>query len=163
MKGKKGVYFMLPLVLTIWVMIIYKINKTINGDGGNNPVQIEDVRVSATHKVVDTFSLIADYRDPFLSKIINEYSEVKITANAGPSKIVTPTPIKTITPWPAVNYIGIIKNQKSSKKNALIQVNGKELVLKEGDKAEGLILQKIHKDSIEFKREKEIRYFKKSS
>jgi hypothetical protein len=36
------------------------------------------------------------------------------------------------------------------------------MVLKEGDKAEGLTLCKIGKDSIEFSKEKEKRYYKKS-
>jgi type II secretory pathway component PulC len=163
MKGKKGIYIMLPLVLLIWVMIIYKIYKTVNGSDDNAIVQFQDTPASSAKLALDTFTLIANYRDPFLGKIVNDYSERKTNINTGSSKNLAPIPTKTITPWPSINYMGIIKNQKSSKQNALIQVNGKELVLKEGDKTDGLILRKIQKDSVEFIREKETRYFKKSS
>ena len=72
MKGKKGVYIMLPLVLGIWVMIIYKVYKTINGNKENPVFQIQDGLVTSAKHELDTFIIVASYRDPFLDKIVSE-------------------------------------------------------------------------------------------
>src|ERR1700757_310240 len=155
MKGKKGVYIMLPLVLGIWVMIIYKVYKTINGNKENPVFHMQDGLVTSAKHELDTFVIVASYRDPFLDKIV---SEQQIERKNNISNIVpknTQSFAKIIAPWPSINYVGIIKNKKSSKQTILVQLNGKEMILKEGDRAEGLTLCRVYKDSIEFSKEKE--------
>jgi hypothetical protein len=148
MKGKKGIYIMLPLVLAIWFIIGYRIYNAIKDDGDNKKVhEISNVTNTVEQKT-DSFTLIADYRDPFLekSKVI---SVIKTNTSNKSSLIKSSIPIvKKTTPWPSINYMGIIKNQKSSKQSILVLVNGKEMVLTQGDKVEEFILSKVLKDSI---------------
>jgi hypothetical protein len=161
MKGKKGIYIMLPLVLAIWFIIGYRIYNAIKDDGDNKKVhEISNVTNTVEQKT-DSFTLIADYRDPFLekSKVI---SVIKTNTSNKSSLIKSSMPIvKKTTPWPSINYMGIIKNQKSSKQSILVLVNGKEMVLTQGDKVEDFILSKVLKDSIELKKDKEKHYYKK--
>ena len=100
----------------------------------------------------DTFSISGDYRDPFLGKTVEER-----TSNAPKTK-APPPPLKAALPWPKITYGGVIKNQKSSKQLYLLQVNGSDNIIKEGDVISDVQLTKAWKDSIQvvFQKEKKI-------
>ena len=50
--------------------------------------------------------------------------------------------------WPSLAYGGMIKNQKSDKSLAMIKVQGKDKLMKEGDVIGKLQIEKIYADSI---------------
>ena len=106
--------------------------------------------VNTNSSVLDTFSISANYRDPFLGRMIS------VNANSI-QKNETPKVEKVIQQikWPTIIYNGMIKNQKSKKELALVQIGGKDNIMKAGETAEGIKIQKIYKDSIEVVFEKE--------
>jgi hypothetical protein len=123
-----------------------------------NPVsQPKFITEAIIESISDTFSIHPVYRDPFLGKRLqqNEMSE------GSAKKTVQTIPIvKAATPWPVIVYSGIIKNQKLNKEMILLQIDGQDFMMKQGEIRNGLQLFKVTHDSIEvhFSKEKKIIY-----
>ncbi len=156
MKDKKTVYILIPVVLLIWGIIFYRIYGFFNG-GNNQAFHTPQLVITDSAELLnDSFNIHADYRDPFLDKAIKKQISGSGTTVAKPVK-----PVPTSSPWPAIVYGGIIKNQKSNKQLALIQINGQSNMMKAGEEANGVQLLKVFKDSIEVKFGKEKKYISK--
>jgi hypothetical protein len=148
MKNKKlAIFFLLPLVIFIWGMFLFKLFKAFYPV--STPVEtamIKSVPELDREIMPDTFSIQGKYRDPFLGTIsTNQHLSV---TNAGGSarKVVK---IDEKINWPSVAYKGLIKNQKSHKQLAMIFINGKNNLMNSEDEREGLILKSITRDSVE--------------
>ena len=160
MKKKSTLYIVSTIVVLLWGYIIYKFF---------NPPRAENRAISASpvfdnlssNVVIDTFSISAEYRDPFFGKSIPK--PVFKSNNNGTSTASIKTPI-IVSPKviavnkPVVSYLGLIKNSKQNKQVALIQINGTMNNLSVGDKQDGIEVLKILKDSIEVRFQKE-KYF----
>ena len=143
------------MLVVIWGGIAYQISSFGSSDvtthsRGNLPVSRKE------NTKPDTFSILANYRDPFLGKPIEERKP-----ESASKKMPKPVEIKVALPWPKITYGGVIKNQKSSKQLYLVQVNGNDNIIKEGDVVEEVQITKAWKDSIQVVFEKEKRVFKK--
>lgn len=166
MKNKKLLYLLLPLTIGLWGVIIFKI---VNSASGIEGVENQDKIVfqkSDGLTMPDTFSIICNYPDPFLGKTTpKQYrSPANSVTSAAKAKDVVKEKKKaaiTTLVWPEVVYKGIIKNQKSNKQLALLQINGKSNAMKMGESYENIELIRIFKDSIEVKFGKEKKYVKK--
>lgn len=144
---------LLLLVTIIWGIIFYRIVFVASSDPILSATEsIQPVKYTNT-SVPDTFSIFANYRDPFFNKIIpgpaSNLNKVKAPTPAKVEKIVVPLK------WPSLSYGGIIKNQKSGKQLVLININGEESIIKAGDEISGIHLLKVYKDSIEVSFQKE--------
>lgn len=106
----------------------------------------------------DTFSIIADYRDPFLQ---NQSFSQNTVNEIQKSNIPLSLKVEKVVQWPTIVYGGTIMNQKSSKQLALVKINGKEKILKTGEMVEEIELVKIYKDSIEVRMLKNRKVVKK--
>ena len=151
MKNKKTVYVLLPAVAIIWGIVIYRVFSGLHSSNENYKMNTNfNTSVNTNSSVLDTFSISANYRDPFLGRMIS------VNANSI-QKNETPKVEKVIQQikWPTIIYNGMIKNQKSKKELALVQIGGKDNIMKAGETAEGIKIQKIYKDSIEVVFEKE--------
>lgn len=162
MKNKKLLYVLIPLVLLVWGLIIYRIFNVVNGADSNEMHKTAFIGNTDNENSIDTFSIHPNYRDPFISKGVkkiilsdNEVANVAVT----PKVIVKTTTSSTI--WPNLLYSGLIKNQKSNKALALVQINGQANIMKIGDIVGEIELTKIFHDSIEVKFQKEKRFVKK--
>jgi len=148
MKNKKLIYVLIPLVLFVWGVIIYRVFNTINNNESpqlmNKPIAIADERKEFLN---DTFSLRLNYRDPFLGKLLKTVT----TAGGNKKKELLKTPLKTEAAivWPVIVYGGVIKNQNSNKLWGFVQINGQVNIVKEGDVINEIQVKKIMKDSIE--------------
>ena len=152
MKNKKLLYVLIPAVLLVWGIIIYKIVAPGSGGDDTSPLKNNEFITSSSTEILnDTFSINPNYRDPFLGKSIKKTipSENKV------SNVTIPTVIKKTTEptikWPSVIYAGLIKNKKSNKQLVLIQINGQSSSIKVGEIINGIELINIFKDSIEVK------------
>lgn len=145
MKNRKLIYFLAPLVVLIWGLIIYKVISGLNDDDSLVPVFKPFVSEGGKEQI-DTFLLDASYRDPFLSTTIkiNRSSEsIKALSNRRSLSQVNNVPAQ-----PDAQYFGIISNSKSKYKVGLIKIQGKDCLLKEGDlTANKLKIIKLYKDS----------------
>lgn len=146
MKNKKLLYILIPGTLFVWGMIIYKIFNTVHTEE-NTVVQHAELITANDEIKCDTFSIHPVYRDPFLGKK-NKINDPG-TGQAVKLTVVKPTIVPVVTVWPKIVYSGIIKNQKSNKQLALLQINGQSNMMKVGEEAYGVQLLKVFKDSIE--------------
>ena len=158
MKNKKVVYVLLPIVIIVWGIVFYRIFSVVNPSGAQfTPTSNLSNDLGVENSLVDTFTIIANYRDPFLGKVIS--SEKHIVGNAS---INIPTkPLVIPKSWPAINYGGMIKIIKSSQQTALVYINGESKMMKMGDVETEVQLLKIYADSIEVMFQKGKRMVKK--
>lgn len=149
MKNKTTTYGLLVAVLFIWGYVFYKaIDSVAASDNTVNIVKPVKDRIAAPDisLMPDTFTLMADYRDPFLDK---PYTETPIDTSRK-NIISTPKPVK-IEPyidWSIIRYSGVIQNANSKQAIALVNIKGKDYMMTEGAVNDGVKLIKNQKDSI---------------
>jgi hypothetical protein len=145
---------LLLVTCCIWGIFIYRIYMSYGCSGGmtiiNSAFNMSDSLGSSMN---DTFSLVGDYRDPFLGQEKVNHNIVPVLK---PPPIVKP--VKKETPWPAISYEGMIRNQQNNKLLAVLHVNGKNTMLVAGDIFEEVKVCRILKDSIEVMFGKEKKY-----
>lgn len=148
MKNKAMTYVLGISVLLVWGIIIYRIVDTVGED--DLPIGVAS---NNTNKEVyndyalpaDTGQLSLNYRDPFgLSKPKDTTVAVVkrdiLVNNAKPSK--------PAFDWGFVRYSGYIRNPGSKKLLAIVSINGKTMMMAEGEKADGVQLVSNRQDSI---------------
>lgn len=145
MKNKKTLYILLPLVAVIWGIIFYRIFSGVsnkNDAPGLKQTFFNDTSVAVA---ADTFTLIADYRDPFLGRLpSSEKPQIRVASQPRPAPVPLPP-----TQWPAISYSGLVKNQKSNKLVALVNINNQGSLMAPGQVLNEVTLLKVFKDSIE--------------
>lgn len=152
MKNKKLLYILIPLVLLVWGAIIYRIFNVVKVSDSNEVQRSTFYGNESNQNQIDTFSIQPNYRDPFLG---GRAKKSILSENKGSNVVANPIVVKKITPsstiWPNLIYGGLIKNQKSNKELALVQINGQANIMKIGDVQGEIELTKIFRDSIEVK------------
>ena len=153
MKNKKSIYLLVILVVAIWGLIIFRIVRISHKE----PVyQVSNKSVATIEKyelVSDSFILVANYPDPFLKNIVKN----------SPRRIQGPTPVVTSRSknkpgkekaevakkvnWPAIQYGGLIHNNKSNKTTGLLIINGNSNIMEQGNTYEELTLERLFNDS----------------
>ena len=124
MKNKKNIYFLLPAVIIVWGLLVYKIIGGLNSSVQQTQ-SIESVRhfTPASLEQAETFTIKADYRDPFLGTF--EKKKRKVTKHKN-----TPIEKKPNVPFPAIAYKGIVSPKGKNEKVFLIIVNGQQHLFK---------------------------------
>ena len=154
MKNKKNLYFLLPAVLIIWGILIYKIVWGISPKAQNN--QLGEQAHKFTPKIIEqseTFSIQTDYRDPFLGTF--EKRKKKRTIKAKKIQAVE----KEIVPFPSIVYKGIVSPKGKNEKVFLISINGKQYLLKKNKIADDVRLIKGNGKEITLQFQKQIQTF----
>jgi hypothetical protein len=161
MQNKKALMFLVPVALALMSVVVYKFYKALNPSKEQYAKVINTVYTDKADTAIsaDTFSIIADYRDPFLGKIIS--AEVPKATNYIPRQPKPEKPPLTPVKWPAITYGGVIKNQKSNKQVVLVSINGQGNFMKAGEEAQGILLKQVYKDSIVLVYEKETKVVRK--
>lgn len=130
-------------------MIIYRIFVAVNADDGhafqNTAVLKKEVFNDYTIPK-DTARLLLNYRDPFAAPKPEE-EELPAGKPAGP-KVTGPVPVKPSVNWSGIRYSGYIHNPGSKKLIAMMNINGKELMMVEGETADQVKLIRNLKDSV---------------
>lgn len=143
MKNKKVTYFLLLAVLLVWGLIFYRAYESVSGDTNDLPNRQRTVPAPDPYtQILDTFTLLANYRDPFLglmpeAKTGNRKQEPRIAAEKS-----------TPTDWSFISYKGTIHNRKQRKRIAIFSIHGKEVLIPEGGSSEGITFLKNYPDSV---------------
>ena len=138
LKNKYVKYLLIAAVACVWGTILYRIAGAI---GDSSPVvaqqtiPVTDIPFQGTHHYI----LVAGYPDPFLKDNLPVMDTV--ATNALPAAAVTPPP--PVIDISFVQYLGMISNIDHPKKVALVNVNGKEEMVKEGDVVGEVRVRKI--------------------
>jgi hypothetical protein len=160
MKGKAATYVLGLLVAVVWGLIIYRIIDATHEEEtlvASSIVPVSKEPLNDYTMTEDTSKLQLNYRDPF-AVTASAPDTVKVIPVR---QLVTPAikaistnsnPVKPVPPamnWGFINYTGYIKNPATKKLLALVHINGKELMLTEGESAEQVKLLKNLRDSIQ--------------
>jgi len=149
MKNKGLTYVLGLVVLVVWGLIIYRIFLAANSDDDGpfeNSTSLKKEVFNDYTIPKDTAKLFLNYRDPFAAP----KAEEKEIAPDRPAiqKVVSSAPTKPPVNWNLVKYSGYIHNPGSKKLIAMMTINGKELMMSEGEMAEQVKLIKNLKDSV---------------
>lgn len=146
---------MLPIVFLVWGIVFYQLYLYFF----STPTYVTEkteVIVNVDEIKKDTFSIVANYRDPFLGENIrltqpkttnNQSSQPKVQKN------IAPKPLDN--PWPTIEYKGMIKNNNSEKRVGIVGLNNKEYLVKEGEVLNGVKFMVISKELIQVSFQKE--------
>ena len=152
MKNKKNIYILLPIVLVIWGVIISKIISYKSETFVNTNSTIFTPS-SSSYEEKDTFSLIYNYPDPFISiKSVKSDEQIKVSSKYS-SKISINENKNSLFHQNLSNLIfkGVIKNQSDGKSIAIVATKeGKSYYLQLEDTLNNMKLKKIYNDSLIF-------------
>jgi hypothetical protein len=150
--AKKSINLILiSVVLGLWGTVGYRaLNGPIFGDStvGEKHSQENNMKINQINK--DTFKLEKLHWDPFLNKqyeIAPTVSKRIITKQQRLKKVVVPTKPDPNLKWPALSYYGYIRSR--NQELVLLKVDSKLCKLKVNDAVNGLVVKKMHTDSIE--------------
>lgn len=150
-NNKKWIYVLAPACLIVWGLISYRIYDTIHADEPSESGSEIQPLISTTIEInSDTFSIKANYRDPFLDKAYVVQTKKKITTKAQEKH-----PPKEVI-WPMIEFNGTFKSKEVSEVVAIIRINGREEFVRKGDEINGVELIAITEDKlvVEFQGEK---------
>ncbi|MCB0401207.1 MAG: hypothetical protein KDD41_03930 [Flavobacteriales bacterium] len=148
-KKKKIVYIMLPIILLVWGYVFFQFFSFFSSSP-NYAKADSDITVDIDEIQADTFSIVANYRDPFLGdqkiKVTSGHSSQTQKSNKQKPKQVTPVSEKK---WPALQYKGMIKNNQSKARVGILNINGHEQLVKEKQILSDVTVLEINKDFIQ--------------
>ena len=153
MKNKGMTYGLLFIALVVWGGIFYRFFSAINENNDPNfPIRAQIKKTDLLEITQDTFLLQANYKDPFLGRVIP--TGLNYESNFTPRKATTTKKAKPLKPtpvqvqWPTLKYIGVIQNKNTEKLVGILQVNGQEQMVNTNDLAMGVKILSLHKDTI---------------
>lgn len=155
MKNKGLTYLLGVAVLAIWGIVFYRIFNAVGPD--NDPVRMPVREVADFKEEVaqDSFTLIGNYRDPFLGGMAHggyvrpsvQRPQVQVKNTVKPAPVVKEQ--EPPMDWSFISYHGTISNPSNNKKVLLISVNGRQYMATESETIEGVTIVKNFVDSIQ--------------
>lgn len=146
---------MLPIIILVWGVVFYQLFSYFFS-APTYVIEKSEITIDIDKIEKDTFSIVADYRDPFLGKKISELRPVTtngIKRNNTKKRTKITEPINQ--PWPVIQYKGMIKNNNSEKRVGIVNIAGQERLVKEGDILNGVKFLSIGKTHIKVVFQKE--------
>lgn len=128
MNNKKTSYFLLPIVVAIWSIIIYKIYSAVHQEDISSPnfAQVEIPGITYPKITPKKIQLNKVERDPFLNKIYRNRDIAKKKKR-----------LKQIE-WPLINYLGLISTSTRQEKIAIFKINNQEVLLGINEEFKGI-------------------------
>ena len=121
MKKQHKTYLLLAVVLLVWGMIGYKFVSAINpAVESDNSVAIAERFVPKEIKEREQFTIVADYRDPFLG--------TEKTPVTSPKKKISKV-IKKEVPKKNISYTGFITDNASKQKIFFVTIDGQQQMM----------------------------------
>jgi type II secretory pathway component PulC len=125
MKKNKKTYLLLGAVLVIWGVLGFKIIEAINpSEELIAMVKLPTTNFGVAAKKRDTFSITANYRDPFLGTMPKTKKPKK-----SKKKVVK----KVETPKKNIAYAGSVAENGSNKRLFFISIEGQQHIMSQGE------------------------------
>lgn len=148
MKNKGLIYGLILVVAAIWYNVFFRVVSNLSSDD-TGIVTPHETRATFSSIDRDTFSLQANYRDPFDGSTVTvrtTHLDAPIQISAPPAKQVK---VKEIDPWPNIKYKGLLRKTTSSNPLAIIYIDNIQMYMRKGDVAfDGITLKTVHRDSV---------------
>lgn len=155
MKSKKMTYLLGGLVFLIWGTIVYRIVIGLQADDdvplpvtANTPKRAYDDYSSRP----DTGKLLLNYRDPFgVTPAKDTSTSVKVVRAAFNTAAMRVPAVRNNVPafdWSTIRYSGFIRNPDTKRLISVMSIQGRSVMLQEGETQADLKLLKNLKDSV---------------
>ena len=158
MKHKKNLYFLVPAVLFIWGVIIYRIvDFTAEGETDLTPnTYVMPLRERQEN---EHYQLKAWYPDPFLKQLTDNQigtneEEIAEVVPSSQEVAVSESPLD-------IQYRGFINESGTDARIALLVIAGKEVFLKSGEVYQAFLIRAIEADSLALKVEGAVKWVRK--
>jgi hypothetical protein len=142
-QNKKMVYVLIPAVILVWGMIIYKILKVTDGSSkAYKPAAVKAIEGPA-NALDETYHLVLNYRDPFFGKQANAptttlSTKPKVSSgnlnNAANDMTDRDMPNEFAS---RITYHGIIDNPGQGSRVGLMTYQGKRVLVRKDDNIDG--------------------------
>jgi len=159
MSKKKMNIILIPSVILIWILVLYRIF-SITGAVTNQPDTSALLSETADNNIssYDTDELLLNYRDPFgsIDYFIRERNDFEpepfsFIEEIAPQEVIIPS----------IKYIGLVEKDNKSNGVALIMINNRSCLLQEGETFSEVTIKKIDKNFIVVEHNKKpLTYFK---
>jgi len=147
-KNKKLTYLLICAVVAVWGIILCRVLFNNSDDDyqlRSQPVAKRTEPYDQYELKKDTFRLALNYKEPFIGVI--EATPKPVETTVKPMNFVPP-PFRPPINWGLIKYRGYVINPQTKKVVSIVEINGKERMLAEGEFLEGVKLLKNKKDSI---------------
>lgn len=146
MNSKVSRFVLIAAAVLVWGLIIFKVIGSFS-DNEDEVNLVEQVMPDFNSKQIpDTFNLLLSYSDPFLG---GNFETKPVYCPKPIERIeLSPKPEAMPKAFPKVKYHGLITNKQTNKLVAIININGKQYLAKQGAVLEEISLIKMHNDSI---------------
>lgn len=151
MKGKKNIRILLPVVVIIWGIVIYKIVDAFSEDEVTIPVGERSAFVAKQVKEKETFSLMPIESDPFLGTIYKKKAPRNTTGGSGKPK--------TEVVWPQISYQGTVSDSEAKSVIYMIKIDSAQQLLRRGEESGEIKLIKGSSSAVTLKFKGETKEF----
>lgn len=152
-NNKKIQYILLPIVILIWGLVVYRIFFEGKTKPENLKQVIKPIIKESEEKKEETYKLFANYRDPFLTEIkansesVVSEEEKKKAEDKSTSNLRRRRSNVSRMRWPEVKYNGFIES-KNNKYTILLKVKDRDYLAYTGDTIENIYIKDFYKDSL---------------
>ena len=131
---------LLPVVLIVWALIIYKVIDFRSGEPVSSMAFRTPTTKEAINAIPDTFTLSLDYQDPFLKKPFRIKKAVSI--------LKKPELRNMKVQWPGIKYYGLVKSRQNGDIAISVDIDNLNYVMKKHQEIKRVKLIRIEPDSI---------------
>jgi hypothetical protein len=159
-KNKKFTYLLLGCVVLLWGLVFFKVYAAMNEEE-TDMVQMKPQKrayLNLVNHENDTINIIMNYRNPFLES--NMAPIIEPVKTILPMHQIATVGKKQVVNWIDIIYKGYINNQVAKQRIAIVFINGKETMLREGQTTNALKLLKFAGDSIKVSYQNETKFIK---
>ena len=144
---------MLPLILLVWGVVFSQLFSYFFSSP-SYAVETKQESINIDEIKQDTFSIVANYRDPFLGGKI-KFKQRSNSSASTRKKLRKSIQVKAEKSWPLIAYNGMIKNNNSKRRVGIIRIDGKEYLIKEKDVVSEVTILSINKHEVNVRFQKE--------
>lgn len=151
MKNKKLIYILLPLVILVWGLVVYRFFFEGRKDSDRIPMLENKKEIKTEIENEEQYTLIANYRDPFLDHvpaiIQNDESDEKKAETNLTNLRRQRTNVSSVR-WPEISYGGFIRNDKENKYTILVGIKNQNYLVNIGDTIQNIHIKAFYQDSL---------------
>lgn len=153
MKKKTRLIILIPAFAAVWGLIAFRVVQYFYASDQPASDPIINTTLTTNNQTTDSTLMIWIYRDPFLDRpLISlaskdwDFSATSSSPNITISHYQQPEAEKPII-WPAIAYLGLIRNNFNGKMVAMLRINNKVILLGTLQTYNGVALQSASQNS----------------
>ena len=142
-------YLLIAGSLLVWGLVFYKVFSYIGGGDGSTVTNIPSIAAPPVLEKEEEYTLLLNYRDPFLGKTETGIEKSNIGSAVKKKKMAKiKEPGKPID-VSFISYAGMITNPSTKRKVALITIKGRQSMVAEVEVLDDVKFIKNYRDSIQ--------------